>query len=70
MPRPPESEPNRDAPMPAPSWKPKPIREPDPDQLPDEAPLPNPDESEGSPKHAAGAVARCRQQFEGDHTIP
>lgn len=54
MPDPREPDPNRDVPMPAPNWKPNPIGEPEPDGLPDEAPLPNPDENEEPPMHAAG----------------
>lgn len=49
-------DPNRDVPMPAPTWKPEPIEEPDPEQLPDETPLPNPDENEESPMHAGSRV--------------
>jgi hypothetical protein len=41
-------------PMPEPGWTPKPpIGEPEPDRLPDEVPVPNPDENEEPPKHAA-----------------
>ncbi|MER9326842.1 hypothetical protein NKJ26_08775 [Mesorhizobium sp. M0152] len=54
MQRPREPDPNRDAPMPAPNWKPDPIEEPDPEGLPDETPLPNPDENEEPPIHATG----------------
>ncbi|MBZ9999862.1 MULTISPECIES: hypothetical protein [unclassified Mesorhizobium] len=56
MPNPGKPDPNRDVPMPAPTWKPEPIEEPDPEQLPDEAPLPNPDENEESPMHAGSRV--------------
>ncbi|RUW90706.1 hypothetical protein EOA19_18935 [Mesorhizobium sp. M7A.F.Ca.US.010.02.1.1] len=52
MPQPRQPDPNRDVPVPPPTWKPQPIEEPEPERLPDETPLPNPDENEEPPVHA------------------
>ncbi|MER9139512.1 hypothetical protein NKI20_25230 [Mesorhizobium sp. M0830] len=68
MPQPREPDPNRDVPMPAPTWKPEPIEEPEPEGLPDETPLPNPDENEEPPVQAtSGSQARGRKLKQSDN---
>ncbi|PBC02789.1 hypothetical protein [Mesorhizobium sp. WSM3860] len=52
MPDPRQPDPDRDTPMPAPSWKPEPVREQEDDELPDEAPRPNADETDDPPAQA------------------
>ncbi|MDG4902197.1 MULTISPECIES: hypothetical protein [unclassified Mesorhizobium] len=49
MPDPRQPDPDRDTPMPAPSWKPEPVRKPERHGLPDEVLRPNPDETDDPP---------------------